>query len=64
MNKMSANPKKAEYIIIGLPLRTNKITGLAKLEMNGTETKRAHKEKSLGLIFDEKFSCYDHFKLL
>ena len=64
INKMSANTKKTEYMIIGHPLRTNKITDLAKLETNGTEIKRAHKVKSLGLIFDEKRSWSDHFKLL
>ena len=43
INKMSANPKKMEHMIIGHPLRTNKITDLAKVEMNGTEIKRVHK---------------------
>ena len=34
---MSANLKKTEYMIIGHPLTTNKITDLAKLEINWTE---------------------------
>ena len=61
---MSANPKNTEYMVIGDLLRTNKITDLAKLEMNGTEIKKAHKVKSLGLIVDEKLSWINHCKLL
>ena len=56
--------QKTEYMIIGHPLRTNKITDLAKLEMSGTEIERAHKIKSLGLIVDDKLSWSDHPKLL
>ena len=61
---MNANPKKNEFMVIGHPLMTNKITVLVKLEMNGPEIKRARKVKSLGLIVDEKLSWSDHFKLL
>ena len=61
---MITNLKKTEYMIIGHPLRTNKITDLAKLEMNGTEIKRAHKVESLGLIVDEKLSWNDCFMRL
>ena len=50
--------------MIGHPLKKNEITDLAKLEVKGTEIKRAHKDKSLGLIVDEKLSWSDQFKLL
>ena len=42
INKMSANPKKTEFMIIGHLRRTNKITNIARFKMNGTEIKRAH----------------------
>lgn len=64
IKKMSANPKKTEYMIIGNSSRINKITDIAKFEMNGTEIKKTHNVKSLGLIIDEKLSWNDHFKLL
>ena len=56
INKMSANPKKTEYMIVGHPSRIKKITDIAKFEMNGTEIKRAHNVKSLGLVIDEKLN--------
>ena len=61
---MSVNPKKTEYMIIGHPSRINKIIEIAKFRMNGTEIKRAHNVKSLGIIIDEKLNWNDHFKLL
>ena len=51
-------------MIIGYPSRINKITDIAKLKMNGTEIKRAHNVKSLGLAINEKLNWNDHFKLL
>ena len=60
----SANDNKIEYMIIGHPSRINKITDIAKFKMNGTEIKRAHHVKYLGLVIDEKLNWDDHFKLL
>ena len=64
INKMSANPKKVEYMIIGHPSRINKVTEIAKFKMNGTEIKRVHNVKSLWIIIDEKLNWNDHFKIL
>ena len=64
INKMSANPMKTEYMIIGHPSRINEIIEIAKFKMNGTEIKRTQNVKSLGIIIDEKLNWNDHFKLL
>ena len=50
-------------MIIGHPSRINKITEIAKFNMNGMEIKRAQNVKSLGIIIDEKLNWNDHFKL-
>ena len=51
-------------MIIGHPRGISKITDIAKFKMNGTEIKRAHKVKSLGIIIDEKLNRNNHFMLL
>ena len=40
---LSANPQKTEYMFIGHPNRTNKITEQEKLKLNGSEIKRVKK---------------------
>ena len=47
INKLSASPKKTEFMFIDHPRRINKIETLAPLKLNGTETKRVRKSKSL-----------------
>ena len=64
INKTSASPKKTEHMIIGHPSRINKITEITQFTMNGTEIKRAHNVKSLGIITEEKLNWNDHFELL
>ena len=53
VNKLSANPKKAELIIIRHQRRINEIDDLPPLELNDSEIKRVEKTKSLGVIIDE-----------
>ena len=64
INKLSANPKKTEFMFIGHPRRINKIETLDPLKLNGTEIKRVRKTKSLGVIVDENISWKEHFKSL
>ena len=64
LNKLSANPQKTEYMFIGHPNRTNKITEQEKLKLNGSEIKRVKKTKSLGVIIDQELNWEDQFKAI
>ena len=46
INKLSINPQKTEYMIIGHPRRTNKISSHEPLMLNGAEIKRAQQKVS------------------
>ena len=48
LSKLSANPQKTEYVFIGHPNRTNKITEQEELKLNDSEMKRVKNTKSLG----------------
>ena len=45
VNKLSANPYKTEYMIIGHPRRTNKVDIHETLRINDSDTKRVKKTK-------------------
>ena len=53
INKLSANPKKTEYMIIGHPRKINKIEVHEPLRLNDSDIKRVTNIKSLGIIVDE-----------
>ena len=59
--KLSANPKKTEYMIIGHPRRTNKVEISKPLHLNDSEIKRVAKTKSLGVLVYEGLSWDDQF---
>ena len=61
LNKLSANPKKTEYMIIGHPRRTNKVEVSEPLNLNDSEIKRVTKTKSLGVMVDEGLNWDDQF---
>ena len=46
--KLSANPQKTEYMFIGHPNRTNKITEQEKLKLNGSEIKTSEETDIIG----------------
>ena len=50
VSKLSENPDKTEYMIIGHPRRTNKVEISQQLHLNDSEIKRVTKTKSLGVI--------------
>ena len=52
INKLSPNPQKTEYMVIGLPRKTNALHMPGRLEINGSELNRVLKTKSLGVIVD------------
>ena len=61
INKLSANPEKIEYMIIGHPRRTNKVELLKPLHINDSEIKRVTKIKSLGVMVEEGLNWEDQF---
>ena len=61
VNKLSANPDKTEYMIIGDPRRTNKVEISQPLHLNDSEIKRVTKTKSLGVMVDEGLNWDDQF---
>ena len=62
LNKLSANPQKTEYMIIGHPRRTNKVEIHETPRLNGSDIKRVKKTKSLGVIVDEGLNWEEQFK--
>ena len=62
LNKLSANPQKSEYMIIGHPRRTNKVEIHETLRLNGSDIRRMKKTKSLGVIVDEGLNWEEQFK--
>ena len=60
VNKLSANPKKTEFMVIGHQRRINEIDDLPPLELNDSKIKCVEKTKSLGVIIDGK----DQYKSL
>ena len=64
LNKLSANPQKTEYMIIGHPRRTNKVEIHETLRLNGADIKRVKKTKSLGVIVDEGLNWEEQFKII
>ena len=55
INKLTANPKKTEYTLIGHPRKVNKLDVSEPLMLNNAEIKRAKETKSLGLNWEQHF---------
>ena len=62
INKLSPNPKKTEYMIIGHPCKVNSLIVPTVLQLNGIDTKRVHKTKSLGVTIDECLKWDEQYK--
>ena len=62
INKLSANPKKTEYMIFGHPRRTNKVEISEPLNLNDSEIMRVAKTKLLGVMVDEGLNWDDQFR--
>ena len=61
-NKLSPNPQKTEFMIIGHSLSTRKPELPETLKLNGSEIKRMEKTKYLGIIIDENLNWDEQFK--
>ena len=64
INKLTANPKKTEYILIGHSCKVNKLDVSEPLMLSNSEIKHAKKTRSLGVIVDEGLSWEQHFKVV
>ena len=64
MNKLSPNPAKTEYMKIGHHRRIKQLVISVALLLNGTEIKRVHKSKALGVVIDESVTGTNSLKLL
>ena len=62
LNKLSANPQKTEYMIIGHPRRANKVEVHETLKLNGSDIKQVKKTKSLGVVVDERLNWEEQFQ--
>ena len=62
VNKLSPNPQKTEFMIMGHSLSTRKPELPEALELNSSEIKRVEKTKYLGIIIDENLDWDEQFK--
>ena len=62
--KLSLNPQKIDFMIIGHQRRMNEMKDLPSLKLNCCEVERVGKLKSLGVIVDERLPWNDQFKSL
>ena len=62
VNKLSPNPQKTKFMIIGHSLNTRKPELPETLELNGSDLKRVEKTKYLGNITGEDLNWDEQFK--
>ncbi len=62
VNKLSPNPSKTEYLVIGHPRKTKAVNIPNGLKLNDSEIKRVSKTKSLGVMVDENLKWDEQFK--
>ena len=61
-NKLSSNPQKTEFMIMGHPFKTKHLDLPEVLKLNYCDVKRMEKAKSLGVKIDEKLNCEEQFR--
>ena len=61
INKLSPNPPKTEYMIIGHSRKVNTLNISNALSLNDSVIKRVTKTKSLGVTVDEKLKWGEYF---
>ena len=62
VNKLSPNPSKNEYMIIGHPMKAKGTSAPTGLELGSKEIKRVCNTKSLGVMVDEYLNWDEQFK--
>ena len=63
INKLSPNPAKKEYMIIGHSRKLYTLNASNPLTVNGTDIRRVTETKSLGIIVDENLPWGGNTKL-
>ena len=61
VNKLSANPQKTEFMVIGHHSSVNEAIDFPLLKFNDSEIKHVGKVKSLGVIVDERLEGKNQF---
>jgi len=61
LNKLSPNPSKTEYMIIGHPMKAKGTNTPTELELITKEIKRVSNTKSLGVMVDEYLNWDEQF---
>ena len=56
INKLSPNPEKTEFMVIGHPLKTRTHDLPEILKLNDSDIKKVDQTKSLGIIIDENLT--------
>ena len=62
VNKLSINPDKTEFMVIGNPRRTNKFADLSPFFLGKNEISRVDKTKYLGVMVDDKLNWGNQFR--
>ena len=62
VNKLSPNPKKTEFMVIGHPLKTKNLDLPQALTLDGSDIKKVDQVKSLGIIIDENLTWDEQYK--
>jgi hypothetical protein len=64
INKLSPNPAKTEYMVIGHSRKVNALNISSTLTLNGSDIKRVTKTKSLGVTVDENLKWDEQYKIV
>ena len=62
VNKLSPNPKKTEFMVIGHPLKTRSLDLPEVLTLDGSDIKKVGQAKSLGIIIDESLTWDEQYR--
>ena len=62
VNKLSPNPKKTEFMVIGHPLKTRSVDLPEVLTLDGSDIKKVGQAKSLGIIIDESLTWDEQYR--
>ena len=62
INKLSPNPQKTEFLVIGHACKTNHPDLPETLNLNNSDIKRVNKARSLGIIVDENLDWDEQLK--
>ena len=64
INKLSQNPQKTEYMVIGHPCKPDALHMSGRLEINGSELNRVFKTKSFRVTVDANLKWDEHDKIV